>query len=247
MSDIPKLEIKQILKSKAKEYHPPQPQHPHCPQLHFAICIVGPRGRGKSELVRNLLMRNEMLKSVFLNKKNHVIIISQSLDVDGTYDQLEGPNIHKTNTYDAQIIHDVMDAQKEIIMNTKKKRCPEILFVLDDILDSGALNNRSAVEMLFSRGRHLNINIICISQYLHRISTVMRANCDYIGFFYPNNETQLDMLLDEFITKTKRKQMREYLNKMWAKSIYNFLWIDYKTKNLSDRYKCNFSEIINLD
>jgi len=245
MSDkVSKLEITQIKKPKATDYKPPQPTHPHCPQLHFAICIVGPRNRGKSELVRNLLMRDELLKKVFMNKKNHVIIISQSLDVDGTYDELDGPNVHKSNVYDAQIIQDVMNAQKDIIMQNGKKKCPEVLFVLDDILDSGALNNRSAVEMLFSRGRHLNINIICISQYLHRISTVMRANCDYIGFFYPNNETQLDMLLDEFITKTKRRQMREYLNKMWADSMYNFLWIDYKTKDMQNRYRCNFSDVI---
>lgn len=247
MSEKPPLEIREIKKDKKKQYNPPQPEHPDCPQLHFAICIVGPRGRGKSELVRNLLMRDEMFKKVFLNKHNHVIVISQSLDVDGTYDQINGDNVHKTSTYDPQLIWDVMEAQKNIITTHKKKKCPEVLFVLDDILDSGALNNRSAVEMLFARGRHLNINIICISQYLHRISTVMRANCDYIGFFYPNNETQLDMLLDEFITKTKRKRMREYLLDMWADSIYNFLWIDYKTKDISHRYKCNFSQIINLD
>lgn len=233
------MDIKVLPKAKNKQYTAPK-THPDIFQLSFAACVVGPRNRGKSLLIQNLLERKDMLKEVF-KLPNYVIIISPNIDVNGDFDNVKGKNVYKYDAYNPDLINHLISTQKEIIEKHGRKKCSEILIVLDDVLDSGALNNRSAIEKIFTRGRHVNINVILVSQHLNRISRTMRLNCDYFIFFMPNNETELDNFLEQFISKPKRKYMREYLKNMWNESIYNFILVDYKTKDINRRYRKNFN------
>lgn len=239
------LEIVDIKKSGAKEYSPPK-THEDIFQLHFTACIVGPRQRGKSVLIRNLLLRKDMMKNTFKNP-NYIIIISPNIDVNGDYDEVEGKHVYKYESYDPNLIDFLIEEQKNIIKQCGRKRCPEILLVLDDVLDSGALNFHSAIEKIFSRGRHVNLNIILVSQHLNRISRTMRLNNDYFVFFSPNNMTELDDFLEQYVSRPDRIKMRDYLKQMWRESIYNFVLVDMRTKDANRKYRKGFSEPILLD
>lgn len=239
------MQIQVIDKKKDKQYEPPK-SDPDLPQLHFAMCVVGPRNRGKSLLIRNLLLRKDMLKNIF-KSPNYQIIISPNIDVNGDFDEVEGKCVYKFDHFDKEMLNELMKTQATLIKKHGRKRTPEILIVGDDILDSGMLNFHSNVERIFSRGRHINMNIILVSQHLNRISRTMRLNCDYFIFFMPNNETELDDFLEQFISKPKRLKMRIYLKEMWAESIYNFILVDFKSKDINRRYRKNFSDPIILE
>lgn len=239
------IKIVDIKKKKEKEYSPPK-THEDLPQLHFTTCIVGPRNRGKSLLIRNLLLRDELLKKTF-KKPHYIIIISPNVDVNGDFDEVDGKNVYKYDHYDPALVNYLMQTQSDIIKKMGRKKCPEILCIMDDILDSGALNFHSAVEKIFSRGRHVNINLILVSQHLNRISRTMRLNSDYFILFMPNNMTELTDFLEQYVPKRYWKKMDGYLKQMWEESIYNFVVVDFKTKDVKRRYRKGFSEPIDLD
>jgi hypothetical protein len=239
------LEVVDIKKKKGKQYNAPK-THPDLPQLSFAMCIVGPRGRGKSLLIRNLLLRNDMLKKVF-KKPNYIIIISPSLQ-NGDYDELEeGKNVYKIENYNHAMIDNLIQVQKNIIKENGRNKCPEILLVLDDVLDSGALNYHSSVEKVFSRGRHVNINCILVSQHLNRISKTIRINSDYFILFSPNNIQELENWYEQYIPRRYWYGMNEYLKNMWGENIYQFVLADFKTHSTNRRFREGFSKPIILD
>lgn len=244
MSTLP-IKIVDLKKSTQKQYKPPGTPE-DLPQLHFAMCIVGPRNRGKSLLIRNLLLRKDLLQKTF-KKPNYVIIISPNVDINGDFDEVHGPNVFKYDTYDPEMIENLMDRQKQIINRHGRKRCPEILLILDDVLDSGALDYHSKIERIFSRGRHLNLNIILVSQHLNRISRTIRLNNDYFIFFMPNNISELDHFLEQYVQKKYHWGMDQYLKEMWEESIYHFILVDFKTRTTARRFRKGFSELINLD
>ena len=239
------MEVIDLKKEKNKQYEAPK-THADLPQLSFVMCISGPRGTGKSLLIRNLLLRKDMLKKVF-GKPNYIIIISPSLQ-NGDYDEIKmGGHVFKIEEYSHDIIDNLIGQQKAIIAKHGRKKTPEILLVLDDVLDSGALNFHSSVEKVFSRGRHVNINCILVSQHLNRISKTMRINSDYIAAFRPNNMTELENMYEQFIPKRYWWGMNEYLKNMWDNNRYQFLFVDFKTHDSNRRFREGFSKPIILD
>ena len=238
------MEVIDIKKKKNKRYVAPY-THPDLPQLNFAMCLVGSRGSGKSLLIRNLLLRDDMLKKVF-KKPNYIVIICPSLS-NGDYEEIEGKNVYKYDYYDPNIINHLIDVQKDIIENHSRKDANEILVILDDVLDSGALNYHSAVEKIFSRGRHCNINVILVSQQLNRISKTMRVNSDYMIFFQTHNYNELEDLMDQLIPKRYQWGFKEYIKNMWADNHYQFILVDFKTKQHNRRFREGFSKPIILD
>lgn len=239
------IKIIDLKKNKKKEYRPPT-THEDLPQLHFTMCVVGPRNRGKSLLIRNLLLRKDLMRDTFADP-HYMIFVSPNIDVNGDYDEVKGFHVYRYDFYNPSLIEFLIETQKNIITTHGKKKCPEILLVLDDVLDSGALDYHSQIEKVFSRGRHVNMNCILVSQHLNRISRTMRLNNDYFVMFMPNNETELDNFLEQYVSKPDRNRMREYLKNMWNESIYNFILVDYKTDDPSRKYRKGFSEPIILD
>lgn len=244
MSDN-KLSVKDLKKNKKKAYIAP-PTHADIFQLPFAACVCGPRNRGKSLLLRNLLERDDMLKSTF-KKPNYIIIVSPNISVNGDYDNIEGPHVYKYDHYNPNLIDHLITQQSNIIIEHGRKYAPNILLILDDCLDSGALSSRSVLEKIFSRGRHVNIHCVIVSQHMNRISRTMRLNNDYMIYFMPNNMSEVDDFLEQYVGKTERKKMRQYLKDMWNESIYNFIMVDFRTKDITRRFRKNFSEPILIE
>ena len=236
------MEVKDIPSKKKGKRYVPTKTHEYLPQLNFAMCVVGPRGCGKSLLVKNLLQRKDMLKETFA-KPNYIIIMCPSLH-NGDYDDIKGKNIYKYDFYDENIVNHLMDVQKNIIEEHGRLKCPELLIVLDDILDTGAARMHSKLEKVFARGRHVNINIILISQQLKRISKVMRLNSDYMVLFEPNAFVELEDYLNQYISRKERPTFMEKLKSMWEENKHQFLMLDFKTTDKNKRYRKGFTEIL---
>ncbi len=238
------MEVVDIKKKKNKQYTPLY-THPDIFQLNFATTICGARGSGKSLLIRNLLLRDDMLKKVF-KKPNYIVIICPSLS-NGDYSEIEGKNVYKYDHYDPNIINHLIQVQQNIIEKHSRKDANEILLILDDVLDSGALNHHSAVEKIYSRGRHVNINVILVSQQLNRVSKTMRVNSDYMIFFQTHNYNELENLMEQLIPKRYQWGFKDYIKNMWANNHYQFICVDFKTKDHNRRFREGFSKLIILE
>src|SRR5438046_2586213 len=108
------------------------------------ITIVGPRGRGKSYLV------NQLLESSW-NDFDSVTIFCPSLDVNDDYWTpylRNAKNVHFMSEFNAMDIDELFRRQyecKKLVVANKRtrvierepKECPRMLVILDDVIDSG--------------------------------------------------------------------------------------------------------------
>jgi len=229
------LKIKYI-PAKQQEYKIKQPNK-MLPQLYFTFIIAGSRGSGKSQLIRNLLLRQEMMKGIF--KPEHIFIFSPSLKVNGDYDDIKAK--YKFDYYSDEIIARIMELQQAIIKKFKKRSAPPLLLIFDDCLDlKNCLTWNSLLETIFIRGRHLNISIAIVTQHLNKVSRTMRLNQDYVAFFKPTNTTELDNFVEQNFSKTDRKKVYNQISNIFANNPYSFILIDNKTKDENMKYRVNF-------
>ena len=78
-------------------------------------------------------------------------------------------------------INIILGHQKKSKDSNNPKQC---LKILDDTIGQKLdISFKTNLDLLFSRGRHYNISIIFISQYIKNyISTTIRNNIDYLLF-----------------------------------------------------------------
>lgn len=233
------LEVKYI-PPKTQQIKVKQP-HELLPQLFFTLIIAGPRGSGKSQLIRNLLLRPDMFKNVF--KPEHIFIFCPSLDLNGDYDDVKAK--WKFPFYSNDAVEKIMALQQGIIKKFGKRKAPPILLIFDDVLDSGALSWHSLLETIFIRGRHLNISIIIVSQHINRISRTMRLNADYFAYFKPSNMSELDDFLKQFVDRRNRDAMYAELKRIFSIP-HTFIFVDNKIKDPQMRYREGFNKPILL-
>jgi hypothetical protein len=70
---------------------------------------------------------------------------------------------------------------------------------------------------------------------------------DYCIMFMPNNMTELQDFLEQYVPKKYHYGMDQYLKNMWQESIYNFILVDFKTKDIKRRFRKGFSIIIDTE
>lgn len=213
---------------------------PDLPQLHFFAVVAGPRGSGKSVLVRNLILRKDMLKPFFPN--DSIFIFSRSLDVNDDYAEVK--TRYKFHDYSNELVLTIMKAQENCIKAYGKSRTRSILFVMDDILDSGAFNYLSMVETIAIRGRHLKLSCILVTQSYMRVSRTIRINQDYLIFFSPHNLSEISRILDENIEKKYRDMYETAIKKIFNSKKHSFILIDYKTSDPKRRWRVGLSDLL---
>jgi hypothetical protein len=211
------------------------------PQLFFTLIVAGPRGSGKSQLIRNMLLRNDMYKAIF--KPDHIFIFCPSLDLNGDFDDIKAK--WKFPFYSNEAVEKIMELQQSIIKKFGKRKAPPLLLIFDDCLDSGALSWHSLLETIFIRGRHLNISIIIVSQHINRISRTMRLNADYFCYFKPSNQSEIDDFLKQYVDRRNRDEMYQKIKQIFTKP-HSFIVIDNKIKNSKMRYREGFNNPIYL-
>lgn len=233
LEDSEEFSIKVIAQKKTEQIKQPDED---LPQLHFFCVVSAPRGSGKTELAKNLLLRKDMLKPFF--KKDSIFIFGKSIDINGDYDNIDTK--YKFTEFSNDLIKAILKAQSDVIKEYGKKRTKNILIVLDDVLDSNILDYRSAIETVATRGRHLKISCILITQSYMRVSRTMRINMDYLIFFRPHNESEMDRILDENTNKRERRKYEQRLKEVFKKK-YSFVLIDYKTPDPERKWRIGFS------
>lgn len=215
--------------------------HEDLPKMNSFIAVVGSRGSGKSNFVKNLLMRKDMYKGKF--HKNSIFIFSPSLDLNGDYDDINTP--YKFSTFSNDLLYLIIQKQKEAIEIYGKKRVRPLLLLLDDVIDTGLLDPRGAIELLAVRGRHLSITVIIVSQSYKRISRTMRLQLNALYFFRSNNIGEIDRVVEELVPKKNREKMLVAIKKIFEKP-YAFITVDFDTTNMTRRFREGLSKPIDL-
>jgi len=156
----------------------------------FVFTLVGPRSSGKSVVINNLVLRDEMLRNLF----SDIIIISPTIHSDSSSRFLIH-EVGKDNVYEAyseQIIQSLIDSVKD---KDKMERSMKLI-ILDDVIGSIPKYN-SLVYNLTSKARHWSISMIISTQNLRELPPVVRNNTTNWAFFRSGNLKEIGKMLEE--------------------------------------------------
>lgn len=145
----------------------------------FFGLMVGKTGSGKTALVVDFIAKNMLRPTGPTWAK--VIILSPTAELQSQYwGGFDPRDVHSNPDIFVDVINQIIDFQYKATDGT---RTLPILVVLDDVIGIFRGKKASEFEAVFQRlatgGRHSNISVICIAQYMKdRIfsSTVVRGN-----------------------------------------------------------------------
>lgn len=159
---------------------------------HAAICCVAARRKGKSILVRDIL----------LHKKDYPagVVIAPTDKLSGFYNEFFPPSfIHYE--YSSELLSKIFLRQSILIEKNKERKArgkklldTRLFLIMDDCLAQKGLwaKDPNILELL-QNGRHYHITFILTMQYSLGISPELRGNFDYVF-----------LLGEDFISNQKR-------------------------------------------
>jgi hypothetical protein len=198
----------------------------------FRLIIVGKSQlSGKSNLVVNLILRDDMYSKYFNGED--IYIVSASIDTDKKLQLLiEQKDIPQMNLYKKYNEDELMDLYtlveeeyKQAILQEDKPKNKLIIF--DDISFSGDLKKKrfGVINKLFSNGRHINFSTILTAQTYSSILSSARENATGAILFNCTNK-QLELIEnDHNYLKTKKEFMEMFRNNVVEK--HDFLVVNY--------------------
>ena len=210
-----------------RENHPLK--HSFLPSLPMRMLIVAPSNSGKSNLLKNMLLRPEFgYRDYFIDQKTNALnyfVFSRTLGADHTLDSLvdQLPKFHAYREWDDTIIHDIMEY-------SRSKTDRGVLLILDDMItDANAFNKRSGnlLNELAFMGRHHKVSFIITAQSYTSIQRPIRINTSAIIAFNLKNKREEEAFLNE-------QNMWENIRDLYTMAIspkYGFLYLNKETGN----------------
>ena len=217
---------------------PPAP-FPKCPGANG--CFLSPSGGGKTTtLVSMLLGPYSKPKAIF----SEIHVFSPSIFIDSAWDVV----VKHAKTLDTEefksSFHDewdepallgIMAKQRKRIQELKltktKKALPQIIFVIDDMADTGVMHQATnALATCFCRGRHLAVSTWLSVQKLSTVHPVARCNLAFIMCWELRNRKELfDNVLFELSNIHPVETLFE-IYKMATEDPHSFLYVNLRAK-----------------
>ena len=187
------------------------------------VAIFGKRCSGKSRLLKHLLnCEKDIFKKIFVVCPTETInkFYSSIVPDDCIYDSYN-------NDWCMKLIKKLTDIKTKDPNNKSN-----ILLILYDCISDTNFHNCPSLNILATRGRHLNISLILTSQYIYGVPPIFRNNCDYV-IASQQNKRSIDLMADEFLLGNLDKN--EFI-RMYNKNTkdYNFLIINCNSVKNND-------------
>ncbi len=190
----------------------------------YRMLVFSPSNSGKSNLIKNLIVRDEFGYSKYY--KQNIFLFSPTIHDDPIWKDLKLPKTHLYDEWDEKIVENIM---------AYASQHSGALLILDDMITSSdAVNGKrgNLLKELFYQGRHHKISIILVSQKLKDIPLGMRINSTHIICFNLRNKNEeeaflsennyIDELPEKYNQATTEKYHFLYINKETGKAYHNF-------------------------
>jgi len=215
-----------------KEAHPLK--YSFLPSLPMRMLVVAPSNGGKSNMLKNMLLRPEFgYRDYFTDPKTGALnyfVFSRTLGADHTLDELvdQLPKFHAYREWDDTIIRDIMEYSR---LNTERG----VLLLLDDMITDTKVFNKCSGNLLNElafMGRHHKVSFILTTQSYTTIQRPIRINTSVVIAFNLKNKREEQAFLEEqsmwenikdlYTVATSPKYGFLYLNKETGKAYSNF-------------------------
>lgn len=211
------------------------PKHP------FRSYIIGASGSGKTNLLLNLLTREEFYKGYF----DSICVISPTANgLDKSYKVLEQANPNKViyfNNPDVSILKRIEKVQKKNIKQNGLKNAEKSLVILDDIISYKKFTGSKILLKFAVMSRHFNVSIFLLSQAYHRVPKSVRLNMSCFYFFRGSQKECEVMTSDLCAPSYSNRKFIDLINYA-TKNRYEFLKVDLNTSIEDGRYRKNLTE-----
>ena len=191
-------------------------------KLPFSMIVVSKRNSGKSYLVKHLLKLFMVDNKLF----NYIVLFSSTAHLSKDFECLPKKAIQED--FSSAKVNKILDFQKASKDSKNPKQC---LIILDDTIGAKLDPSfKTNLDLLFSRGRHFNISIIFISQYIKNyISTTIRNNIDYL-LFSINNYNVIKIIYDLVVYSGNIKEFIKFV----GDKTKNYTFLIYNNLNYSE-------------
>jgi len=205
----------------------------------WSLLVVGPSRCGKSNVVLNIILKwySKAFDEFYLASETAYRPSSGWLTLIQN-DIIPESNVEDNFSKASEFLETIIERQKE----TDGK--DHVLVVLDDL----AKETKTSVmlEALFTRGRHLNISTILISQVFYNVHPSIRKNTSHMIIFRPTDSKELEALATELSGMQDKKEFKKMLLDV-TKKLHDFLFVANNEPNLSMKYMKNFNQRITVD
>ena len=235
------LQIKPFETSKSTIKHNTNQASLIIPKHPFSCILNGRSGSGKSQLMTNLMARDQFYKDYF----DIVFLVSPTAGVmDDLCQHLDLPEKRIINILDPATITKIMKVQEDLINKSGIANAPKLLIIYDDCQSDAKFLRSKPVVQSFIAGRHYNLSVFLCSQSWTRTERVCRLQCSNVMFF-PGTESEIDLLVSEFCPPNTSKSQFRRLVKHATSENFNFLHINLKARP-DQRFRKNLDTYLNI-
>lgn len=215
------------------------------PKYPFSMMISGRSGGGKTNLLINLLTKENMFKNFF-----HTILVFSPTagEFDDTYKNLKLPKENFITDFSGDTLNHIIELRKKQIKSkgiewvAKNSR---MLIILDDVIANRTFLESPEALKMFALLRHYLVSVIVLIQSYTKLPRALRLNCNAVMTF-PALSSEVETLKDEItpagLTKKEFHKVIEYC----TQGKYDFLYINNHA-DPDKRIRKNLDEIINLN
>lgn len=181
------------------------------------VYVCAKRNSGKTNLVKWFVsMERKLFSKVFL--------ISPSESVSGEYKDIVDPQciLHE---YSEEWVDGLIARLAQINRGIPKtsSHAKRVLLIMDDCMSEARWGDSPSLKKILSRGRHVFLSLVCLSQTINGFPPLVRSNSDFILISQLNNQS-LETACEEFSNGVDRKEFKA-LYKANTKD-YGFLLIN---------------------
>lgn len=214
------------------------------PRYPFSLMISGRSGGGKTNLMINLLTKDNMYKNFF-----HTILVFSPTagEYDDTYKNLKIPKENYIKDFNGETLNTIIELRKKQITSkgieyvAKNSR---MLIILDDIIANRSFLESPEALKMFALLRHYLVSVIVMIQSYNKLPRPLRLNCNGIMVF-PALSSEIEILKDEICPAGLNKKEFHKVIEHCTKGRYDFLYINNHA-DPDKRIRKNLDEIIDL-
>ena len=225
--------------------------YPECPRTPFRCALVSGSGGGKTTTILALC-----LQIYGFDVFSRFIVVSPSIGIDDAWNPLMAemrkrdidPKEYTIDHYDDAWLMKHLDEQRAVCEYQKKhgqKKIHQVLFILDDVSDSGPAvkasgSGQGALSTLLCRSRHFGCSCILSLQKLYTAPTLLRCSFSDILLWKLKSARERDSALQEVSALAKDRGTLERLYNRVVDKPYAFLWIALNRADPNDVFHDGF-------
>lgn len=201
--------------------------------------FVGKTGSGKTNVVCNLL-QSKMLGDHF--DLIYVFCLSPCTMLTDTCKKIEEKNTFTKD--DPEKLAEIVEIQKKFIKDNGFKKAPHILFILDDVVQSGSFLRHPVLRELAFAGTHFKASCWISTQSYKAIPRAIRINCHSLILYHGLTDGELDRFAEEHQSAYLNKKDFIKLVKYAIDEPYSFLFVNCTIPNKKKMFRKGFEQIL---